>query len=586
MTDPIDQIREALAKAIADAIIDRQAELTAIAEAGGHAASGGLFGDVKNLTNIVSDVLGAIPLVGGVLSEATNPLKAIEDAGGKFGTGLGIGYMLGYAAWQLAEPAFLPLIHAANATLTNEVFDPQTAATLAAKGIITVNHAQEEGGGSGFDNPHMGQMVDGARTHPALAELLEMWRRKIIAESDVDYGLLRNGVDPGWNGKLKDLKEQLLSAADLALAELRGHLTHEDALAYSELLGVNATDFETVIANTGEPPGTMQMLEAYRRDFIGRDRLARGIKQSRVRDEWIDVIEKLRYSPMSTADAVRAVVQHQLPDDEGASIAQQNGLEAKDWRPLVNSYGRPLAHGEMTHLYHLGKVTQQEVEQAFFESDQKDKYAKYIFDLGRRLIPERTIVAAIHNGVVQRDEGLSMLKQLGFDEHDATVLVDVGLHERASAHKELSRAQIVSLYETHVFKKQEAIDHLVQLGFQTRDADLMLTLADSVAHTRELKAEQQHVRALFIGGHVDELGAENQLIALGIDQATAAHSISVWKRERGRATRGLSEAQVLKAVESNVLTYQQGLAQLQGLGFSQPDAVIILSSHGLKSTAA
>jgi hypothetical protein len=581
MSTLADLIGQRVREAVAGALEDSKAELMEIAKAGGHEASGGLLGDVKNITTILDGIAGTVATIVGLAFPPLGIVKAAEDAGGKLGTGFGVGYFLGSAVFEALKPALIPLNHAVADLAQTEVFDPATAAMLEAKGIIDNAKGRSEAAGGNLSGEHYDKLVASVKQRPEIVMLLEMLRRGLIDQTVVGEALQHHGYGPEWHTDILALQRELLSPADLALADLRGNMDANAAIAYAAKLGVDAADFDTLKLNTGEPPGVMELLFAYRRGFIDQPRLERGIRQSRVRNEWIDVIEKLRYSPMSTADAARAVVENYLPEPEGAKIAEQNGLEPSHWQYIHESWGRPLAHGEMLELYHRGLADRGQVDQAFRESNQKDKYRDQSFELGRRLLPERMIVQAIAHGALDMVTGATKLLEHGYTQEDANILLRLGLSEQKSTSKELSRSQVVSLYEQGLITRNDALQHLTGLKYAIGDSDLMLQLADTTRHAKALKAEVQHIRTLYVGAHIDDLDAENQQVAAGITQAQAASNVALWKRERGKATRNLTEAQILKAATSKTIPGLQALAALQAIGYSAYDAEILLVSHGV-----
>jgi hypothetical protein len=302
-----DKVRAALGGAVQD----EKGTLTGIAEAGADAVHFNVFGGIGTISGVFGGLFGGLPIIGGILDDLLDPFKPMEDAAGGLGLGVGWGWFLGNVANQLFQPLLLPLFHAVNANTTNEIFDPQTAAELVAKNLIDGSFGGSESSGGGLDGQHFEYLVAGKQAWPGLAELLELDRRGLIDDQLVQEALGRQAVPTAIIPSLMGLKQVLLSGADLALANLRGEMSHDEAVGYAKLLGISEGDLGVLINNTGEPPGLMQLLEAYRRGFIGETRLVHGIRQSRVRDEWVDVVEKLRSSPMSVADAARAVVEHE-----------------------------------------------------------------------------------------------------------------------------------------------------------------------------------------------------------------------------------------------------------------------------------
>jgi hypothetical protein len=547
---------------------------------GGH-GFGSFLGGAGSLFNDVTGVVEKVPVVGGVIGDVMNPLHELEKAGGRLAIPYAVGYALGYTVWQAFQPMLLPINHAIASVFQNQIFDMQTAAELVTKRVISQRDGADEAHGNAFDNWHFDGLLQATYNWPAISELMELHRRGEITDHDLDNGIQRNGIPPEFADKIKGLQRIILSPADLALAHLRGDITPEELAAYTKMVGVTTHDMDTLIGNTGEPPGLMQLLEAYRRHFIDKDRLEKGVRQSRVRNEWIPTIEKLRYTPMSTADAVRATVENYMQPSEARDIADANGLEPGHIDFLLQAWGRPLAHGEMMALYHRGLATIAQVKQSVRESDIKDKYVNMSVELGRRLLSERLIVQAIHYNAIDLATGARKLQELGYNAQDAGILIKLGVHEAQGAHKELTRAQIVQLYNDNVLSQAQAEQHLTNIGYSAANAGYALRIADVQQHTKEINAEKGAIRASFLAGNIDSVQAQAQLQGIGLSLDQAQHSVTVWSREKHRASRVLSEAQIVKAAEQGVVTPAEALTLLEASGFSRADATILLKSHGI-----
>lgn len=581
MTRPIDEIAAAIRKALAEALADRQAELEAIAE---HAKSDP-YGDSGSILDLLSSVLGVlaplIDLLAPELALAVDALSAADDKSGNAAKSFGKGYFMGYLLWQLAQPGLRTPQQGMERLLHSLPLDPQTAADLAARGLWQESDARFEAGGSGLDGKKTDMLIDAARQRPDLSQLLDLLNRGELHQDDFVTALHRHGFDDFWIPYLMSLRRPLLSPADIALASLRGNLTDAQVTGYRDILGLSPADMQTMIDNTGEPPGPEQLMEALRRGFIDHDRFVRGIRQSRVRNEWVDVEYALRESPMSTADAVRAVVEGHLTDDQGKAIAVQNGLMPEHWETLVQAWGRPLSHEQMLTLFHRGKATREEVLQAFHESDLKNKYAEQAIELGRHLVPERTIVSMVDHGVIAHDDAHRMLTEQGFNDADAEALIKLGAAQRTHAAKTLSRTDIVAMYEDSLLPERDAIAHLVKLGYAETDAHAMLALADVKAHASALRTLQRGIQAALHADHISKDDAIAELVKAGLDRTQATRLVDTWTQVKQSPTRTLTEAQVLKLAEQGLIGTDDCHARLVGLGLLAGDATLLMQSHGI-----
>ena len=581
MARPIDDIAQALTDAIIAAIKDREGELKSIAEAGGSKAGSGIFGDVGNLTDIVGTIVEIALLLDPPAEAAYQVVKTAEGSGGHLGRGFGIGSFLGYAAWQMMQPAVLPLQQKLNTVFQTQQMDPDVSARWVTQNILSLQDGRNKAHETNISDDHFDKWVDSLRLRPDVMTLLTMRNRDLINDDDMRTALQRHGYTDLWIQALTGLRRVLLSPADLALATLRGNVTDDVARSYVKQLGVSDDDFTVLIGNTGEPPGVMQMLEMFRRGFIDEDQLVKGIRESRVRNEWIEPVKKLRFEPMTTADAARAVVENYLTDEQGAAIAQLNGLEPDHWQYIVKSWGRPLSHEQMMTLYHRGEVTLDQVHQAFRESDLKDKYIDQAVELGRELIPQRTIVSMIDHGVIDHATGVELLLLHGYTREDADRLVKLGTAQRSTSHKSLSKTDILAMYTDALMNRQQAADHLTKLGYSSQDASEMLDLAEFKRKAQQLKVIERGIQASFRAHHLTAEQAMAELTHNGLDHTQAQILVDEWSQERKVVTRSLTEAQVVKFVNDLIMTPDDGRTRLHALGYSDTDIDLLYMDKGI-----
>lgn len=586
MARPIDDIAGVITRAIIDALKDREDELKRIAEAGGKQAGPGLFQDVGSIVQTITDIIGAIPVVGELAGIPLAPVKAIEGHAGDAGRAFGMGWVLGSVGVELAQPVVEDISHYVNDLIQSGIFDPQTAALLRAKGVISEDQGRSEAAGGNLDGSHFDALVDAAQERPAVGEVLNMWLKDEIDENAVNAAFTHHGIPQFWWGPLKAMRRTFLSGADLALANLRGIIDDTTMNGYAKQIGIDENDMQVLIDNTGEPPGIMEMLFLYRRGLIDRDRLTRAIRQSRIRNEWVDAVIDLRFAPMTTADAARAVVEGYMSPDDGAQIAEQNGLMAEHWPLILESWGRPLSHEQMLTLMHRGQATRDEVVQAMKESDIKDKYIDKAIELGRALIPERMIVQALSHNVMTHQEAHTALTERGYNDNDAEVLLKLGGAERVSTQHALTRADILAMYSDALMTRASAETHLTKLGYTHDDAVSLLNLQDVKAQAAQRRTTQRGIEAALQAHRISEQEAVTQLIAAGIDAAQARALAAEWLKQRGQATRTLTEAQVVNAAADQIITAQQAYDRLRAMGYSQADATILLELKGMPGGSA
>lgn len=489
--------------------------------------------------------------------------------------GLAAGGVSGSLGTMLAN-ALAPVVYRVNSLSPQLALDPKTAAAAAAAGIVSMADAESTARKNGYDSGVFQTLFDLSQNPPGLADLRDLVNRGEMSEADAEAWLRRQGFAESVRARLLGTRRQLLPPADAALAVLRGNMTAAEGQAAAAHAGVDASDFTILIGNTGEPLALESLLEAFRRNFIDSATLDRGIRQSRVRNEWIPTVHKLRYSPMSTADAVEAAVQGHMSLADAKAKAEENGLEPADFDPLYQTAGEPLSRTEMEQLYNRGLVSEAEVKQALRESRVKDKYVDHAFQLHVRLPEPRQIISALNHGTVTKAEASKLLAEYGFDETAIKILVATGAAGRTAAHHSLTVGEIRSLYTDRIFTAAHTHELLAALGYDQADAASLMASWDLLAGAAITRQAAGVIRSRYVARVIDDQAAAMDLDSLGIAATARDHMLQVWAIERQASVRRLTEAQVVAAHKKALISGADALSRLGQLGYSDDDAHLLL----------
>jgi hypothetical protein len=454
--------------------------------------------------------------------------------------------------------------------------DAGTIAQLTALGWISVRDGVQGIRENGMNNAWAEAMIEANKNYPDIGQILDLYRRGELTEGKYNELAAKAGYPEEIYDLFRPTAFVPLSPADLALAVLRGNANFYDAASTARESGVTQADFQTLVDNTGEPLGLEQMLEAFRRGFITEERLLTGIRQSRVRNEWAQTAVDLRYSPMSVADAVQAVVQNHMDQGTAESIAQQNGLEPGQIDILFRTAGEPLSRTEMEQLYNRGKVTQADVEQALRESRLKNKYTADAFALHERLLEPRMLSEAVHDGGMTHAEAIKEAMNYGFTVPRATVLVNSASRRKLQAHRERVVAAAQTLYQDSAITRGQLIALAESMGYEPAEAEFIAEASDLHKQARDVSSAIAAIRSRVIARHIDAHEASGLLDSLGVPAGQRDKLLGLWTIEEAANVRVLTPAQIVKAVKKELITPDEGGTRLMALGYSHDDAQMLL----------
>lgn len=452
----------------------------------------------------------------------------------------------------------------------------ETIAQMLAKGVVDNAWAEPRSSGQGYADDVQNALTESSKNYPDLTTAVELIRRGVINVQQAKFYLQRNGVPETEQDRLMSLIREPLSPADVADMVVRGIMSEADGAKVASESGMTSSDFDLLVLDTGEPIALMQLLEAKRRGFIDEARLRRGILQSRIRNEWIDVAEKLAYEPMSVADAVNAVVQNHMSQQQGESIAQQNGLEPGMFGILYETAGEPLSRTEMEELYNRGLVTQDDVNQALRESRVKNKYVDLAFQLHRKIPPIFTVQRALAHGAISHDQAVTVVMESGYTKSDAEWIVAAGSAQATTSQKTKVISAVEAMYVDNMISSADAVAALKAQGLSAADADAAVTASEFRREARITTQVLSSIRTRYVGRKVTRNVASGLIDNIGLPTSQRDTLLNLWDIELSANTRALTEAQIVKAVAKQLITSDDGLARLVAMGYSDTDATLLL----------
>lgn len=503
------------------------------------------------------------------LATGSGQLKALA------GTGLQISGLLG-AISTVLNNELAPVVYQYVKSNPHLLPDSSTILQLGASGLISPGEVTDALAEQGINAGWADGMMKLAKTWPDVTTALDLVRRKVITPDILAEWAGLNGIDETVVAFLQQLISLPVSPADAALALLRSDIGQAEAEAIAAESGINAHGFDILVGNTGEPPGLQQLLEGYRRGFIDQATLVRGIKQSRYRNEWITLLEQLRFEPMSVADAVNAAVQDQLAPDTARTYAEQNGLEPSHFDILLNTAGEPLSRTEMEQLFNRGIVTQAQVNQALRESRVKNKYVDLAFQLHTKIIPIFSIQSALRYGGISDQRAIESLMAEGYSHSDAAAIVSSASMERLKAFRDKVVASTEQLYEDNLITPQAASAAITSMGYTADEVSFIVQAAELRRQAKLVQSGISAIRSKYLAHHLTENAASGLIDGLGVPANQRDELLAVWSIELSAYTRDLTPAQVIKAVNLQIITPADGLARLQFMGYSQDDANLLL----------
>lgn len=370
-----------------------------------------------------------------------------------------------------------------------------------------------------------------------------------------------------------------LSAELAAEGVLKNQMDRAYAQNEAALNGIRQERFDAMVRTIGNPPGPAELLRMLQRDIIDQPTAHQGMRESYLRDEWVDLVIELKDDILSTPEAVQAAVQNMLPYDVAKSAARNNGTPGDVFDTLFRTAGNPPGGLELLNLWVRGYITEADVDQGLRESRLKDKWIGPFKNLAHRKIPLRTITTLLNNGAMTDADALAHLMQLGYSQADAQALINGHKKPPKAAHRELTVAQVRELYSQRMIDRSEALFDLQAAGYSAQAAGEVLDLADTADSRAARKAAITKIRSAYDTRRIDRAQASTDLDAIGVPGALRDQLLGLWDVELSTRVAELTPADIAAAGRIGVFDAPTVLFRLQAHGYSADDALVFAQIH-------
>lgn len=545
---------------------------------------------LQDFTNHVSDeIRGVLGDLFRTLADDPNTAEEIRPILKQLGTARGqawawIGGQIAGTALSTAigdvitnylNPTIRPIIAAAPAGVLSVDAVTRAAAHNVGAGMSD-DALRREAAYNGIDSERFELMVELAKQFPSPTSLMDMVNRGIITPQVARDTLEREGFERGWADAMLKLAPSDFTLPEISALWNRSIIDTDQAVILGKRVGFNETQIKRSLELGGEPLPPTELGEAFRRGIIDRARFNRGIVQGPLRNEWFDVLEALQFSRMSTVDAADAVNQGHLPLEEGKRIAHENGLDPDDFQVLIETAGAPPGIDFATEALNRRIIDIPQFREMFLESRIKNRYIDLMLAMRTRLIPQETARLAYREGVYTREKLIDTLLQHGFTPDDAGTLAALEDSRQDETTKELTRAQIVQMYDEQILDAQTTLDLLRGLGFSEESVGLMMALADIKRIQRFINAAITRIRAAYLSGKIDEGEVVIQLDALQVPSSQREELLTIWGIDKQTVTKTLTASQIRQAVNKQLISHEDGVQRLVDQGYDQIDAALFL----------
>ena len=292
--------------------------------------------------------------------------------------------------------------------------------------------------------------LDAVLTKPASIDLMSYHLRKDPSLSTLEQELKKIGIHPNYTNVYKTLAYQIPPVADIITMAVREAFTPAIATKFGQY-----EDF---------PPD----LEKY-------------AGQKGLSEEWAKRYWAAHWALPSPQQGFQMLHRGVIDNTELDML-----LRAQDvmpfWRDRLTAIAyRPLTRVDVRRMYKQGVLDEQEVFESYQDQGYDDKNAERMaeFTVKQTLaslskFTSSDIVKAFTNRMIDRDEAMSMLRDIDIRAEDANYIVSTAEYKRLWAFTDDQIAGIRNLYKKRLYDENKARDKLSRLNLPASQIDVLM----------------------------------------------------------------------------------------------------------------
>lgn len=390
----------------------------------------------------------------------------------------------------LGQPLAQEFNHKAFQAQMTTWLTPSEAATAVVKGILPFDIGARQASGAGVHPDIFHWMVDFTGNPPAPQELMEMLRRGIIDRHRFDQGIIQGLTKAEWVDEMVALRFRPPDSGTAVAGAVQNHISHDQARRVIEENGIDPANFGWMFETAGEPPGIHELLQELNRGLISESTVVDAIRESRVKDKYIQAVLNLRYHYPPERSIVSMVRHGALTEQQGLDHLHKLGFFPEDAAAMVheateNKIGshKSANEGQIIQSYETGATSRQEAHDHLVAIRYSPGEADYILTLADHRVDytlHRATVARIMtnyvNHKIDRNTASLQLDRVGTSATERDRDLHFGDVQRDAHVARLTRADLKAAWKASLITDAEWVTRLVDMGYSAEDATMIVAI--------------------------------------------------------------------------------------------------------------
>jgi hypothetical protein len=181
-------------------------------------------------------------------------------------------------------------------------------------------------------------------------------------------------------------------------------------------------------------------------------------------------------------------------------------------------------------MLHRGLIDQSDLETLLRISDYPKFWREKLRDISFNVLTRVDVRRLLQAGLIDEGKALTSYKEMGYSQENAQLLTDFAVRGITQDEKDLTKTDVLNLYEDGLIDRSETEGNLVKMGYDSNEADNILKLSD-VNIAKAMRTDLiNFVKEKYLAKQLDDNGARNELTQIGLKSQSVDRYILNWQR--------------------------------------------------------
>jgi hypothetical protein len=375
---------------------------------------------------------------------------------------------------------------------------------------------------------------------PNITELAQLNRIGLVTDAKYDEIAEKLGLADPLKPVYKELVRNLPAMGELMAGLWRGVYSEGDFKAQVKRMGYDSKDSDLFLELTNNIPALQDLIRMLVRDAFNDSAANTYGYDEDFPTEINEFFKKQGYAP---------------------------DWAKRYWRAHWNLPSPQQAY----EMLHRGKIDRATMETLLRISDYPKFWRDKLADISYNVYTRVDIRRMFQAGVLDEGQVLAAYKEAGYDDEKARNLTAFAVKGSSEKEKDLTRSDILNLYEDNLIDRGEAEQGLVKMGYDSQEAGQYMDMADYNIAKSMRADEVRYVQEKYLAGKIADNEVMSSLTALGLTTNQIDRYVLQWSRSLESKVTLPSKADAVKFYKLDLIDETKFRDMLTELGYRIAD---------------